>query len=193
MATETRDKLLEAAQGLMLERGYAATGINDICQAAGVSKGAFYHLFESKEALALAALDTFYDAGVAAMASVDLSDVAPEERGPVFIERVAEMAPYLWEEGCLIGGLANESALASDTLQQRVSRQFGQFAGLVKGVMEPFANSLAVPELDAEALAEEFLTTVEGAIVLSRAHRDPEIIRTSLKRFSVYLRHLPRA
>ena len=54
---ETRSKILNAAQTLFAQSGYDATGVADICQAAGVSKGSFYYHFPSKQALFLELLD----------------------------------------------------------------------------------------------------------------------------------------
>ena len=50
-----RTKLLDAALRLIRTKGYAATAIDDLCHAAGVTKGAFFHHFRSKEELAVAA------------------------------------------------------------------------------------------------------------------------------------------
>ena len=47
----SRDKLLDAATRLFHENGYQAVTVNDICEAAQLTKGAFYHHFDSKEAL----------------------------------------------------------------------------------------------------------------------------------------------
>jgi AcrR family transcriptional regulator len=54
---ETRGKILEAAIKLFSDRGFSAASVDDICAEAGVSKGAFYHHFESKQGLFLALLD----------------------------------------------------------------------------------------------------------------------------------------
>src|SRR4051794_22839633 len=50
-----RQKLLSAALALFREQGYASTSLDDLCVRAGVTKGAFFHHFRSKEALAIAA------------------------------------------------------------------------------------------------------------------------------------------
>lgn len=56
---ETRNSLLEAAHILFSMKGYDAASVAEICEEAGVSKGAFYHHFDSKQALFLALLDTW--------------------------------------------------------------------------------------------------------------------------------------
>jgi AcrR family transcriptional regulator len=67
---ETRHHILEAATQLFSSTGYDATGVAEICQAAGVSKGAFYHHFPSKQAVFLDLLNSYLnniDAGFTAM------------------------------------------------------------------------------------------------------------------------------
>lgn len=56
---ETRQRIMEAAQRLFSHQGYAATGVAEICTGAGVSKGAFYHHFASKQAVFLAILEAW--------------------------------------------------------------------------------------------------------------------------------------
>ncbi|MFQ3671944.1 MAG: TetR/AcrR family transcriptional regulator, partial [Verrucomicrobiia bacterium] len=53
----TREKLVTAAVGLILRHGYHATGVDAICAEAGVTKGAFFHHFEDKDALGLAVIE----------------------------------------------------------------------------------------------------------------------------------------
>jgi AcrR family transcriptional regulator len=56
---ETRNRIIEAANMLFSKHGYDSTGVAEICEAAGVSKGAFYHHFPSKQALFLAEMETW--------------------------------------------------------------------------------------------------------------------------------------
>ena len=56
---ETRQHILEAATHLFSSTGYDATGVAEICQAAGVSKGAFYHHFPTKQAVFMALLNSY--------------------------------------------------------------------------------------------------------------------------------------
>ena len=62
-ASPTKDKLMGAAQDLMLERGFTATTVDDICDKAGVTKGSFFHYFKSKDDLAKQVLGRFCAAG----------------------------------------------------------------------------------------------------------------------------------
>jgi AcrR family transcriptional regulator len=54
---QTRTRILDAAAEAFADHGYAATGVDEICRRAGLSKGGFYHHFPSKQALFLALLE----------------------------------------------------------------------------------------------------------------------------------------
>ena len=56
---ETKARILQAAQQLFASGGYDATGVAEICKTAGVSKGAFYHHYPSKQAVFLALLENW--------------------------------------------------------------------------------------------------------------------------------------
>lgn len=192
MAVDTRAKLIRSAQISMLAKGYSATGVDDICQAAGVSKGSFYHQFASKEELAIAALADFYDVGLHQLLAIDLRGIAPEEQWLAFLDAVAKQGRELWKNGCLIGSLASEMALSSPLLQAEVARLFAQTAHTLEPLIAPFVASVQGPSPSAAALAEHFLVVVEGAVVMSRAHHDPIKINEAVARFAEQLRWLPR-
>ena len=192
MAVDTRQKLVHSAQKLMLQKGYSATGVDDLCRDAEVSKGSFYHQFSSKEELALAALQSFYEAGLRKLLSIDLSGIAAEDRLLAFLAAVAKQGHDFWQDGCLLGSLASEMALTSPALQAEVAELFAQTAKALEPLAEPFVATLQDPSLSAATLAEQFLVVVEGAIVLSRAHGDPLKINQAVARFAEQLRWLPR-
>lgn len=190
MASDARTSLVSAAMQLMLRQGYSATGIDSICDKAGLSKGAFYHSFRSKEELAIAALESFFQRGLEELQAIDVRDVPPAERLPLFVERLADRAGLLWENGCLIGGLTTEMAVANDELQRHVARQFDELAEIVARLAKPFVEALPVPGLTAAGVATDLLAFVEGAVVLARSHRDPRRLRPQIRRYATMLRAL---
>jgi len=82
---ETRMNILSVAQGLFAQKGYEATGIMDICDAAGVSKGAFYHHFPSKQAIFMALLEDW-------LAQLDVLMQAAMAAAPNVPEGLVQMA-----------------------------------------------------------------------------------------------------
>jgi AcrR family transcriptional regulator len=90
---ETRNHILEAATILFSKSGYDATGVAEICQAAGVSKGAFYHHFPTKQAVFMALLNSYLngiDSGFTQMRQ-EIHDI------PQTIIQMAEMAGTLFQ------------------------------------------------------------------------------------------------
>jgi AcrR family transcriptional regulator len=69
----SRDKLLESAATLFLEKGYDAISVNDICKHAGVSKGSFYHYFETKQVLFMTLMENWSNTVMQSILSQPLS------------------------------------------------------------------------------------------------------------------------
>jgi AcrR family transcriptional regulator len=88
---ETRAKIMDAAVKLFSTRGFTAASVDDICQEAGISKGAFYHHFESKQALFLALLDGW-------LQEIDSAIQASKDKtAPETFMQMTEAFPYLFE------------------------------------------------------------------------------------------------
>ena len=88
---ETRARIVESAIKLFSNRGYNAASVDDICEEAGISKGAFYHHFESKQALFLALLDGWLQA-------IDNAVEASKDKtaAEAFMQ-MTEAFPYIFE------------------------------------------------------------------------------------------------
>lgn len=174
----------------MLTKGYGATGVDEICKAANASKGSFYHCFSTKEDIAIAALDDFYREGLAHLTSLPLPAVPPEDRFLAFLDALARDGGRVWHKGCLLGGLASEMSATSPTVQVRLGELFDEMAGALEPMARPFVKSLGRPPMTAKEMAEHLLIVVEGAIVLARAHNDPERIHHAIATYARFLRNL---
>jgi AcrR family transcriptional regulator len=88
---ETRSKILDSAIKLFSTRGFATASVDDICAEAGISKGAFYHHFESKQALFLALLDGW-------LQSIDTAiEASKDKTAPETFMQLTEAFPYFFE------------------------------------------------------------------------------------------------
>ena len=87
---ETRNRIMDASVELFSERGFNLTSVDDICEKAGVSKGAFYHHFESKHALFLALLDSW-------LKNIDNAIKASRDKSvPETFELITQSFPYIF-------------------------------------------------------------------------------------------------
>ena len=86
----SREKILQSAVELFMEEGYEAASVNDICKNAGVSKGSFYHYFETKQALFLTLMENWSSL---TMQTVLSEPISPESKvGDVLVQM-----PYRFE------------------------------------------------------------------------------------------------
>jgi TetR/AcrR family transcriptional repressor of nem operon len=178
-----REKILAAALTLMLQKGYSATTVDDMCEEAGVSKGSFYHFFESKDEVGLAALELYYQEGMKRL----LGGRFVLERDPVrrlvgFLEHVEAHSEEFWGRGCLLGTFAVDLAETHPAIRKQVARRFERLAEAFSGLFEPIAGPRGGHPTPVE-LATGYLATLEGAIVLARAFHDPERIRSVLEAY----------
>ncbi len=183
--TNAREKLIAAAQELMLSKGYPATTVDQICEAAGVSKGSFYHFFKTKEDLGLAVIDAFQTRNDQLAADGPQAGIEdPRERALELVDHLIASAAEMWGGGCLLGGFALDLADTSPVLREAVSERFRRVAaGLAEG-MEPLAAEGGVSGAPSAAeLAEQFIVVVEGALILAKAHKDWNYVTRALDRF----------
>ena len=105
-----RQKLLDAALSLIRTRGYEATTVDDLCVAASVTKGAFFHHFDSKEALAVAAAEYWSETTGALFAAAPYHRHAdPLQRVLGYIDfRKAILTGKVPEFTCLVGTMVQE-------------------------------------------------------------------------------------
>jgi TetR/AcrR family transcriptional repressor of nem operon len=177
---DTREKLVRVAERLMLRDGYAATRVDDVISKAGLSKGSFYHFFESKESLGLAALDHYFEDRVARLAAGSYATEAdPRRRAHGFLEHACRVAEDVWSAGCLLANLSVDSVGASRVISNALKRRTTELRTLLAELLTPFAS----PDATAADLADQFLVCVEGSIVLARIYDDPTYLRRGIEQF----------
>ena len=171
---------MRAAEELMLRDGYSATRVDDVIRRAKLTKGSFYHFFDSKEALGLAALEHYYSDRAARLASGRYAgEPDPRRRAQGFIDHAAEVGEDLWKMGCLLASFAADAAGSSPAISRALRKRTDELRAWVMEVLAP----LATAEAGAAELAEQFLVCVEGSIVLARIHGDPGYLRRAITRF----------
>jgi TetR/AcrR family transcriptional repressor of nem operon len=188
MPAETRQILLAAATARFREAGYVASSVEDICNAAGVSKGAFFHHFKSKEDLALAALEQWKNAACSIGREARFHTLEnPTEKLlaalDFFIEFFGSQKALT---ACLAGITAQEVADTHPNLRDAANACF--MAGADR--FEPLLAAAAKHEnkkLDARSLATLFVTTLQGSLLLARAAQRPALIADSLRHYRAYV------
>jgi AcrR family transcriptional regulator len=112
VADETRQRIIDAATMLFIERGYTGTSVRDIAERLGMTKGSLYYHFESKEDLLHAAVSPLLD-GVAKFLCV------VHDAGPMGAERVRELVDLLDAHAPMVRSLSTDPAVTRTKLEDR--------------------------------------------------------------------------
>ncbi len=164
-----RKRLLAAGRDLIHARGFAASGVKDITDAAGVPKGSFYAYFPSKEAFAAAILDAYWVDIETRLVPILDGDGSAEDRIRAFFHALAdehEAGNFLL--GCLIGNLSLELSSNSEPVRAQLIR-----------ILERWGNALADRvrssdlrrDVDADDVASRLIEAWEGAALRGKMIR----------------------
>ena len=186
---KTKDKLLMAAEQRFLQKGYTATTVDEICSSAGATKGAFFHHFPSKEALALTVVEGHGQRRYELLtATPTLQNDDPVARVYAFVDHVIASMMDAEEPACLTAALTLEMAGVNEKFKAVCDASFTRLSDFVAGLFDEALESRGVSAGPApKALADTFIATYQGALVLSRARSDRQVIRVTLGQFRDYL------
>jgi TetR/AcrR family transcriptional repressor of nem operon len=189
----TRRKLLRAALDLMLRNGFSATGVEDVCRKAAVTKGSFFHYFKSKEELGRAVLDLFVqERRAAAMKSPYFRKEDPLDRVLAWADfATAQSRDPRVLRGCLLGTFSQELAVTHEGIQKACQAKFEGWAESIQKDLD-LAVEIHKPSgpIDTKSLAEHLVAVLEGSIILAKAKKDGKPIRESLGHFKRYVKGL---
>ena len=183
----TRRKIVEAAAPIFNKRGYEGSSLNEIMQATGLEKGGIYRHFSSKQELAAAAFDyTWRAAWDARWMHIDKKADG--------IEQLKQMVAFFIEHrspvagGCPILNTAVDSDDGNPLLRAKVSGALRQWlASLQTVVSQAQKGGEARPEVDPKSLATLIVSSLEGALMISRIQRNDDALRRVQAHLDAYL------
>lgn len=186
--TPTRERILDTAHDMVLRQGYAATSLDQILGHAGVTKGAFFYYFKSKDDLARALFERYLqgDREVLEQTVQRAEKLAsdPLQQVLVALGLLEEMFAGLDEPhpGCLIASYCyqNELMTPETTAKARASLELWRDAIAAK---LRAAAKLHAPrsEPDYEALGDLPNVVIEGGFVMAKVYGDPKFLARQLR------------
>ena len=190
-----RQKLLDAALSLIRAKGYEATTVDDLCAAAGVTKGAFFHHFVSKEALAVATAEHWSETTFAFFAAAPYHRHAdPLQRVLGYIDfRKAILTGKVPEFTCLVGTMVQEVYETSPAIRDACNASIsGHAATLEPDIAEAIARNRVPANITARSLALHTQAVLQGAYVLAKAKGNAAIAAESIDHLRRYVVQLFR-
>ena len=176
-----RDQLITASLATLHRKGFNATSVQDITDAAGVPKGSFYNHFASKEALGVEVVRLYNDWAAQLDASVDDPALPAMERiRRGFAAKVDANVKAEFACGCLLGNFSTELSAQSEPIRQAVSASYAAWAASLQALFAQAQQEgdLAASE-SAEELAQAAIDAWQGAVLRSKAEQN----RAPLDRF----------
>jgi TetR/AcrR family transcriptional repressor of nem operon len=184
--SETREILVRAGVVALTEKGFSATGIDEILRSVKVPKGSFYHYFGSKEEFGLELIDR-YAAYFARKLDQFLMDESksPLKRLEGFVaDAEAGMKRYDFRRGCLVGNLGQEISVLAQSHRARLREVFADWeARTARCLMDAQAAGEMSKRADCSQLAVFFWIGWEGAVLRARLDGEPQALHVFARGF----------
>jgi len=192
---ESKTRLLNAALHVIRSRGYSAMRIEDVCEAAGLTKGSFFHHFKSKEELALAAAEHFYfmaDSLFAAAPYRSLPDPLDRLLGYVDFRNLF-LQGELPEFTCLLGTMVQETYQTHPLILEACARYLAAHAATLEADVAAAMDKYGVHTAgSAKSLALHMQAVIQGAFILAKATGGPAVASACLDHLRRYIELLFR-
>lgn len=184
---DTKQKLIDTALALVWMSSYGSVSVDDICKAAGVKKGSFYHFFPSKVDLAVAAMEHSYHEVKPLYDTIFSADTPPLQRFERLMEVVIEKQTETLEKygrvcgcsdtslGCEMAGLEDRIRVKFEELAQRKKRYYEN------ALQDMVSQGMLPPDTDVKAKAHEIFAYLLGQMTLARIQNDLNLLKRDLK------------
>ncbi|MBI1330492.1 MAG: TetR family transcriptional regulator [Alphaproteobacteria bacterium] len=185
-----KDKLLEAALAIIRTKGYAGTTVEELCAHAGVTKGAFFHHFASKDELAVAAADCWSKTTGELFAAAPYHLHAdPLDRVLGYIDfRRALLKGEAQDFTCLVGTMVQEAYATNPEIRSACNVSIrGHAATLEADIAEARALYGARGDWTAQSLALHTQAVLQGAFILAKATGGADVAKASVDHLRRYV------
>ncbi|MBV8853908.1 MAG: TetR/AcrR family transcriptional regulator [Sinobacteraceae bacterium] len=190
-----RQKLLDAALSVVRAKGYTATTVDELCAAAGVTKGAFFHHFNSKEELAVAAADYWSERTSAFFAAAPYQRLEdPLDRVLGYLEfRRTILQGEVAEFTCLVGTMVQETYGTNPDIRAACEASISGHAAQVEADIAAAMKRYDVrADWTASSLALHTQAVLQGAFILAKAKGSADIAAASIDHLHRYIETLFR-
>ena len=191
---DTRKRILDTAQAMILDHGFAGVSVDQLITSLGLTKGAFFHHFKSKRELARTLIQRYSDEGVqlfsANLARARKLSDDPLQQLLVFIGLYEEIFDGLTEPfpGCLLASYVMEMQQFDDEMRDIINVEFylsrTELTKLIEQIIEKYPPRA---EVDAVSLADGFMSVFEGAFILEKSMEEAAITAQQLRHYKTYV------
>ena len=193
----TRSAILDTAEQLVLDYGFAGASIDKVIEKAGITKGTFFYHFKSKQDLARDLITRFHDKDMDTLSGfmkrAEKVSADPLQQLLIFVGFLSESMDRLEEPfpGCLFVSYVYQSQQFTDDIMAVCSRAMLDWRQMYLEKLEAtIAKYPPQQEVDAKTLADMLTCIFEGALALSKTLQDPKLVAPQLTHYRQYLQLL---
>jgi TetR/AcrR family transcriptional regulator, transcriptional repressor for nem operon len=191
--TNSRTKILNAALNVIRERGYSATRVEDICEAAGLTKGSFFHHFKSKEELAVAAAAHWSAVTGSLFATAPYQQPSdPLDRLLAYIDfRKLLLRGNLPDFTCYAGTTVQETYTTHPDICSAAGQSIADHAATLQPDIAAAMHKYGIHgDWTASSLALYTQAVIQGAFILAKAQGGPAVAADCLNHLRRYIEML---
>ena len=186
---KTKHRIVKAASDLMLTRGISGTSVDDILEKSRAGKSQFYYYFKNKDALVKEVLGFRARTGWGTLIESLRKVKSLPDLQRVFRETVTQVEKKGCVGGCTVGSLANELADTNRQLSKQAMEYMGQLKEEFRKTFVRLKEKGVLSKImDAESLADFLLSSLQGALLLTKAGKNAKPLQTALDQFFSYLK-----
>lgn len=182
---KTRLKLLETGLSLLEQKGFNATGIQEIAQITGIPKGSFYNYFASKEEFGVEIIRFYTETNLKkwnTMLAMEDKEDSYLALSMVFMEIVAKYEGATPKKGCLLGNLAGEISEASEECRVALDISIKEFKKiLAQRLLSGQESGKVRIDFSAERLADLVWDAWQGSLLRMKIEKSAEPVRQTLE------------
>ena len=186
----TRERILQAAAELVIEKGAAGMSLDDVQARAGASRSQLYHYFQDRDALVRAVINVTTEAVLGRQGELldHLDSWAGIDRWFEFM--VLNQIEQQARGGCPIGSLVGQLAESDPDARAVIAASLDRWEAHVReGLSRMKIRGKLRSDADPAALATATMASIQGGLLLTQVRRDPQQLRHALNAARVNLRH----
>ena len=173
MNQTTKKKIIKTASDLLWRDGYEGASLNNVVKQAGVSKGAFFHYYPSKQAITVEILGTYAQEHILGPLEKHLADSHDPKTG-LFAwleESFGAYSQWDYKGGCMLGNFALELSDKDEALREQMKSIFLAWENIL-------VNALRAPAKDGKLMMEPrqfarlIISTYQGVLLTIKVHKD---------------------
>jgi AcrR family transcriptional regulator len=193
----TRERILDVAYESIVQKGFAATSVEELVEAAGITKSGFFYHFRDKNDMARQLFERFLSEDEAIIGTLsqrarELSD-DPLQSFLIFLNLYAQMMDDMeaLHPGCMVASVAYQERMFDSELKQMnvdyILRMRQRFRDWLEEISRQYQ---ATADVDVDALADNLTVIIEGAIILSRSLKDRSLMGSQARLFRNHIKLL---